>query len=1417
MAIIRPPITGDIQLDSWMDQVSKTVSKASQTVSAVATAQALTSGINPVNATTLVLYKRYSANTLPSSEYVLVGTTYTYATTTLFNDDTSSTTNFSGWSRSIPDISSGDYLFACQVNIADVAPTESIAATDWSNPVLIATANTEGLDGFNNATVTLYLRNGGTAPSKPLGDLEYNFVDGTYTRTVTNDGWTNINNLAAGTTLWIATASAISRSSTYTIPTDNWLVTKLSLDGIDGVDGTNGRSSAVLLIYKRATVVPESPEGGSFNFGTSTLTPPTGWSISIPTGDDPVYVSQAIASVIGQSGTDSNIAWDIPKLAFKNGNDGIDGEDGAIGKSLFEGFIFKRSSTAPEVPVGGQFDFTNNILTAPPGWFLDIPDGSDPAWLSTGLFSIPGDEGIDNTVTWTTPTKSFDNGLDGQPGTDGLSVYQFNIFRRGITTPDTPTGGSYDFTNNTALVPTGWSETIPSGTDPIYVSTTTASVSGPTGTDSSLTWKPPIELVRNGTNGIDGTNGRSTAMLTVYQRATELPLPPTGGSFNFSTALLTPPSGWSTVIPEGTDPVYAVSSIASIEGDTGIDSNLPWGDVLKILENGVDGQPGQPGSSGKSLFEAFIFRRSATAPPIPVGGSFDFSTNTLTPPLDWYVDIPDGSDPAYLSTALFEVVGDTGFDDTASWTVPTKSFDNGIDGIGIDGNSVYQFSVFKRSPEVPPIPIGGSYNFTTNTPIPPEGWFETVPDTDGNPLYQSTTLATINGASGTDSSLTWSAPGITTRDGVDGQPGEPGEPGPPGDPGEPGEPGDPGLPAPRYSGFRLWYEGDGTVPPIPTASLDWSSGALSAITSGWVSDAPTVDANGSVVAWFSDLQFSDPTGEESTSLTSGTTPKRQITFDGIVKFSNQGSISDGTYTQTFGSLASSDNVNLSSQVTGTLAATNAADDLKNSNVTKTSVGANTVYRQTTQPSSGVITGDVWIDTDGNNKMYSYSGSSWVLTQDSATAQSTANTANTNASNAQTTANTANTAASNAQTTANSKTTTFRQDSVPTAVKAGDIWVDTNDNNKVYVAASDGSNQITLGEWELAQDSAGALTAANTAQTTANTANTNAGTAQSTANSKSTIFRQTSAPSALKAGDIWIDTNDNNKVYVATGTGTTNWVVETGINNSSLTFTSDGKLKLGSIQLGDTVTYSGLGTVPSAQLTNVADAVNTNITTIDGAKITTGSLAANRIDANSGNFNVANIPDLNANKITSGFINADRISAGSLDAKLINVDAAKITSGFIGSARIQNATIDTLKIAGNAVTVPTYMEGIQVSTSGNTAWTSLIDQTVNYGIGVNAFVSFVVTARRYIDANSAFDTYSVRMKIYDNGTLVKQINLDGLVGDSPTAITAFNSVPIMGGAFINSGNMRIVLEGRSENVSTSRYYMKAQGFSYNAKR
>lgn len=100
---------------------------------------------------------------------------------------------------------------------------------------------------------------------------------------------------------------------------------------IEGSDGGAGLSIAEVTVYRRLASVPPTPTGGSFNFGTQTLTPPANWSWSIPTGTNPVYISKAVVSVQGTTGVVAVTGWSAPVLSMSNGAAGNPGSDGSRG------------------------------------------------------------------------------------------------------------------------------------------------------------------------------------------------------------------------------------------------------------------------------------------------------------------------------------------------------------------------------------------------------------------------------------------------------------------------------------------------------------------------------------------------------------------------------------------------------------------------------------------------------------------------------------------------------------------------------------------------------------------------------------------------------------------------------------------------------------------------------------------------------------------------------------------------------------------------------------------------------------------------------------------------------------------------------------------------------------------------------
>jgi len=255
--------------------------------------------------------------------------------------------------------------------------------------------------------------------------------------------------------------------------------------------------------------------------------------------------------------------------------------DGTDGKSTFTAPIFKRDTSTPATPTGGTFNFGTNVLTPPSGWSVTIPSGTDPIYEATFQFSISGDTGTVTAGTWSTPVVIAENGDDG---TDGLSTFTFAVHKRDSTTPSAPSGGSYNFTTNTITAPSGWSEEIPSGTDPVYISITKAQISGATGTDSSLSWTAPVLFVQNGEDGqsITGADGPRNAAGYVYYLLSSATAPssPSATSYNFSTGAfggLT--TNWSRTPPTNTggDAKYWATSYYVTEATFGGTQTLTFG------------------------------------------------------------------------------------------------------------------------------------------------------------------------------------------------------------------------------------------------------------------------------------------------------------------------------------------------------------------------------------------------------------------------------------------------------------------------------------------------------------------------------------------------------------------------------------------------------------------------------------------------------------------------------------------------------------------------------------------------------------------------------------------------------------------------------------------------------------------------
>jgi len=188
----------------------------------------------------------------------------------------------------------------------------------------------------------------------------------------------------------------------------------------------------------------------------------------------------------------------------------------------------------------------------------------------------------------------------------------------------------------------------------------------------------------------------------------------------------------------------------------------------------------------------------------------------------------------------------------------------------------------------------------------------------------------------------------------------------------------------------------------------------------------------------------------------------------------------------------------------------------------------TIFKQDSIPTS-VAVGDLWFDTDDNNRMYR----SASVGADEITAGEW-------------------------EEVAIPSVTVFAQDEIPTSLAEGDLWFDTDDENKEYRAASVGADEITAGEWELvsttgisvfAQDAIPTSTAIGDLWVDTNDGNAlyraaSVGADEITAGEWEavtpeggiTVFAQDSIPTSTAIGDLWYDTNDSNKPYRAASIG-----------------------------------------------------------------------------------------------------------------------------------------------------------------------------------------------------------------------------------------------------------------------------------------
>ena len=359
--------------------------------------------VDGVNSASVFLYQKNTSPTTapadPSGTF-----TYTFATGVLSGG------TLNGWSQTPPSLSEGDYMWAITATAANRNATDSIPASEFSSAIVF----TESAEAYRAATVDLYQKNqsGTTAPSDPTGTFTYTFSTGVLSGGTLN-GWSqSAPSLDQGDYLWVIQATAFNNATT-----DSIAASEFSAAVVGGIGGENGSTGASTnIIFQRSASAPTTPSGsagvptgwydsppsgtellwassgikavgatnftwgtpfriegeavaevsiyrknsnagasgGSYNFTTNTLTPPTNWSINPPaltTNGDIIYRATGITTGAATA-TAATVTYGAA-VAYAQRTDGLP----AVSKTL----QYDNLQTNYNVASSGEWKISNSI------------------------------------------------------------------------------------------------------------------------------------------------------------------------------------------------------------------------------------------------------------------------------------------------------------------------------------------------------------------------------------------------------------------------------------------------------------------------------------------------------------------------------------------------------------------------------------------------------------------------------------------------------------------------------------------------------------------------------------------------------------------------------------------------------------------------------------------------------------------------------------------------------------------------------------------------------------------------------------------------------------------------------------------------------------------------------------------------
>jgi len=372
--------------------------------------------------------------------------------------------------------------------------------------------------------------------------------------------------------------------------------------------------------------------------------------------------------------------------------------------------LYQWSTATPPNPSGTSTftwsTYASSAYTGAGGWSVTAPvNPGTPGiqlWIASKVVSDNA-SATTTTVSWASGFSLLVAGANGANGASGTSGYQSaspTVYQWAATIPATP-AGSATYTWSTGLfgaAPSGWSLT--AGTSPYAGYTLWAAkvsiteTATATATTTSFNWTSS-SITSVGYAGTNGASGLSYYTADVFKQAASAPSAPNGGVFDFTSNILTPPSGWSVSAPSvTTTPTWYCQYTFN---GTGVVTATTWSTPV---EDAV------AGANGSQMYTVWLYQQATTSPVVPSGTiTCTFATGALSGGTmgSWSTSHPASSTtPVYMTMATFTGTAPATTSSNGIWSSPVivaqngtsngnlcynSNFDNGLEGWGYASSS----------------------------------------------------------------------------------------------------------------------------------------------------------------------------------------------------------------------------------------------------------------------------------------------------------------------------------------------------------------------------------------------------------------------------------------------------------------------------------------------------------------------------------------------------------------------------------------------------------------------------------------------------------------------------------------------------------------------------------------------------------